>query len=79
MNLRRFYPNYRSAATAVFALLWAVARAALQSITIDEGRYLPRLGACLLPGLLVTLFVNAPAGLPINCGRRGAPANPAKW
>jgi hypothetical protein len=36
MNLRRFYPNIIMAATAVFALLWAIARAALQSITIDE-------------------------------------------
>lgn len=36
MNLRRFYPNLIMAATAVFALLWAIARAAVQSITIDE-------------------------------------------
>jgi len=36
MMLRRFYPNILLAVTAVFALLWAVARAAVQSITIDE-------------------------------------------
>jgi len=36
MNLRRFYPNLLLAATAIFAMLWASARAAVQSITIDE-------------------------------------------
>lgn len=36
MNLKRFYPNFIMAATAVFAFLWAIARAAVQSITIDE-------------------------------------------
>ena len=36
MPLRRFHANLILAATAVFALLWAIARAAVQSITIDE-------------------------------------------
>jgi hypothetical protein len=36
MNLRRFPAIFVMAATSAFALLWAVARAALQSITIDE-------------------------------------------
>jgi hypothetical protein len=36
MNSRRFHPDGFLAATAVFAMLWAIARAAVQSITIDE-------------------------------------------
>ncbi|MBS1853995.1 MAG: hypothetical protein JST11_01415 [Acidobacteria bacterium] len=36
MNSRRFHPDLILAATAVFAMLWAIARAAVQSITIDE-------------------------------------------
>jgi len=36
MHLRRFYSNLILPATAVFALLWAIARAAVQAITIDE-------------------------------------------
>ena len=36
MKLRRFYPDLLMAATALFAFLWAIARAAVQAITIDE-------------------------------------------
>jgi hypothetical protein len=36
MNLRRFQTDLIMAATAISALLWALARAATQSITIDE-------------------------------------------
>jgi hypothetical protein len=36
MNFRRFSSNFWLAATAIFALLWAIARAAVQAITIDE-------------------------------------------
>src|SRR4051812_13156949 len=36
MILRRFSPNLLLAATAAFAMFWAIARAGVQSITIDE-------------------------------------------
>jgi len=36
MDLRRYYSPLILPATAIFALLWAVARACVQSITIDE-------------------------------------------
>src|SRR6266576_1127310 len=36
MDLRRYYSPSILPGTAIFALLWAVARACVQSITIDE-------------------------------------------
>jgi hypothetical protein len=36
MNFRRYYYQSILACTALFALLWAIARACIQSITIDE-------------------------------------------
>src|SRR4051812_4101585 len=36
MDLRRCYSSFILPGTAIFALLWAVARACVQSITIDE-------------------------------------------
>src|SRR5260370_12200281 len=36
MDVRRYYSPFILPGTAIFALLWAVARACVQSITIDE-------------------------------------------
>ena len=36
MDFRRYYSPFILPGTAIFALLWAVARACVQSITIDE-------------------------------------------
>src|SRR5674476_1290617 len=104
MDFRRYYSLLILPVTALFALLWAVARACVQSITIDEAdtylvwvaRHDPSqweaasnnhvlnsllmrlftsvfgvshlsvrapalLGACVLPGLLVSVFLSLPA------------------
>jgi hypothetical protein len=36
MDFRRYYSLFILPGTAIFALLWAIARACVQSITIDE-------------------------------------------